>query len=184
MDAVADRDTSEVIAAPLGPLTMALGAEVLDDIRQSVIALAATAGGSQRSDMERFASYCLNEAARRSAAKGGRKAASLHDEALRVATEACGLDRVKAGRGAANAHVAWPAHDEAPAAVRRVAASFDSLAPMPVPASRPQHMPAQPLGELPGVLDRLWWKSTVRLAWRQVWGVLAQCYACLTASRK
>ena len=175
MDAPLNRQRIE--SATTGPeqITTLLGRQQLHAVRANV-AEYAVAAGMEPSHAAPFARQCVEEAARRVAAKRLATTASLHDEALKVAAERCGIGAANLGNNGAPSCESGAGQDGADGSVgARLVAAITVAPPPATPAECLQHMPAQPLGELPEVIQPVWWRSAARMAWRQL-GALVTAY--------
>jgi hypothetical protein len=177
MDSLTSGPPVQDSAARLKRVTASLGAEALTAVRKSVASYVLAAGVEHTPTADRLARRCVDEAVTRLSAKGTCKTAVLHDEALKIAGEHCGIVS-GFGRSAAEKY-GQAKLTEATATIASIAAGSE-VVPC-VPAEQRRSMPPQPLGELLPALDARWW---TRLAWRPFAGFAARCYESLAARRK
>jgi hypothetical protein len=177
MDSLTSEPSVQGSAARLKRITASLGAEAVVAVRKSVASYALAAGVENSATADRLARRCVDEAVARLADKGPCKTAVLHDEALKIAGEHCGIVGGY-GRRAAEKY-GQPKLASANVTILSIAAG-SKVVPC-VPAEQRRSMPPQPLGELLPAFDVRWW---TRLAFRPFTGLAAWCYESLAARRK
>jgi hypothetical protein len=91
MDSLTSGPSVQDSALRLKRVTASLGAEAIAVVRKSVASYALAAGIEDSATADRMARRCVDEAVARLTAKGPFKMAVLHDEALKIAGEQCGI---------------------------------------------------------------------------------------------
>jgi hypothetical protein len=177
MDSLTSGPSVQDSATRLKRVTASLGAEALAVVRKNVASYALAAGIEDSVIADRMARRCVDEAVARLAAKGPCKVAVLHDEALKIAGEQCGIVGGY-GRRVAEKY-GQPKLASGSPTILSIAAGTN-VVPC-VPAEQRRSMPPQPLGELVPIFDARWW---TRLAFRPFTGLAAWCYESLAAWRK
>jgi hypothetical protein len=177
MDSLTSGPSVQDSALRLKRVTASLGAEAVAVVRKSVASYALAAGIEDSAVADRMARRCVDEAVARLAAKGPFKMAVLHDEALKIAGEQCGIVGGY-GRSVAEKY-GQPKQGSASPTILSIAAGAKVVPCVPAEQRRP--MPPQPLGELLPAFDPRWW---TRLALRPFTGLAAWCYESLAPRRK
>ncbi len=153
-----------------------------DELRRVRVALgeyARQSGMHDPVDVLAFTRLCIKSASERLMAVGAHDAESLLQEALRIASESCGVCKQRNGEA-----MSMPREvehdvkrsDPAPAASRIVARVSEPTVVVPVPEPHERTMPPQPLGEMPDLRPASLWTSVVQAAWRPVGTLLSSVF--------
>lgn len=177
MDSLKSGPSVQDSATRLKRATASLGADAIAVVRKNVASYALAAGLGDSPSADRLARRCVDEAVARLTAKGPFKLAVLHDEALKIAGERCGIVGGY-GRNVAEKY-GQPKLAGASVSVLSIAAG-NEVVPC-VPPEQRRSMPPQPLGELLPVFDVRWWTWQ---ALRPFAGLATWCYESLAALRK
>jgi hypothetical protein len=171
-------DTELSSAAPMATSPRWLS----DDLRRVRIALADYARQSgllDPVDVLAFAQLCIRGATERLIATSKNDADALLQEALRIASESCGVCKQRSGDAMATpkktqniSHKSDPIRKASTIAPRLLEPKIV----VPVPQPHARTMPPQPLGELPDVRPSRLWNSLLQAAWRPVGTLLSSMF--------
>jgi hypothetical protein len=130
-------------------------------------------------DVLTFTRLCIKGASERLISVGAHDTESLLHEALRIASESCGV--CKQRNGDAMSIPREEKHygnrsDPVRAASRIVVRVAEPIVVVPVPEPHERTMPPQPLGELPDIRPAHLWTSLVQAAWRPVGTLLSSVF--------